>query len=120
LLSTAKPEDFIPQLVKPGVETTVVFAAETCSEERGVEDALLSRLDQLNWSFVRLNQVALLSTYPSILSQQESPFFKSFSAFKKSLSSLDLIQEPDSIEIELPQLQIDYSSDDSQVQEYSS
>ena len=40
LVANQKPEDFIPQLVKPGVDTTVVFAAETCSEERTVEDLL--------------------------------------------------------------------------------
>ena len=40
LVANAKPEDFIPRLVTPETHTTVVFSAETCSEERDVEDKL--------------------------------------------------------------------------------
>ena len=40
LVTMAKPEDFIPQLVRPEMDTTVVFTSETCSEERKVEDDL--------------------------------------------------------------------------------
>ena len=40
LVAHAKPEDFLTDLVKDGSgqQTTLVFAAETCSEEREVED----------------------------------------------------------------------------------
>ena len=37
LISMEKPEEFLPQLVQPGTDTTVVYARETCSEERKVE-----------------------------------------------------------------------------------
>ena len=40
LVAQAKPEDFLPQLVHPERHTTIVFSAETCSEERSVEDKL--------------------------------------------------------------------------------
>lgn len=40
LVSQQKPEEFLAQLVQPNHDTTLVFAAETCSEERAVEDSV--------------------------------------------------------------------------------
>ena len=40
LVSMEKPEDFIPQLIQPETETTVIYALETCTEEKAVEKNL--------------------------------------------------------------------------------
>ena len=45
LVSMEKPEDFLPQLVQPGTNTTVVFAGETCSEEKKVENDLEAAME---------------------------------------------------------------------------
>ena len=44
LVAQGRPEDFIPQLVSGDRETTVVYQAETCSEERAVVEKLMRAL----------------------------------------------------------------------------
>ena len=40
LVSMEKPEDFIPELIRPNVPTTIVLNTETCCEEREIENDL--------------------------------------------------------------------------------
>lgn len=40
LVTTDKPEEFIPRLIDPEAHNTVIYQEEICSEELGVEDAV--------------------------------------------------------------------------------
>ena len=86
LVAQAEPELFLPKLVNQEMNTTVVFTAETCSEERSVEDALRQALEQLGTDvqLIPLDRHSLISLedYKGVLDEQDT-FPRSFSAFKK-------------------------------------
>ena len=64
LVSMEQPELFLPKLINPEMDTTVVFSAETCSEERKVEDDLEKAMAGCSFVDVWGNTMVHIDDFP--------------------------------------------------------
>mmetsp|Transcript_27266 Transcript_27266/g.33899 ORF Transcript_27266/g.33899 Transcript_27266/m.33899 type:complete len:168 (+) Transcript_27266:60-563(+) len=89
-VSTQKPEEFLQTLVRPDQDTTLVFAAETCSEERSVEDRVEQALKDKGVSrFVDLwgNTLVHIDDLPE---RMWNKFPTSATAFMRMTDNIDI------------------------------